>query len=78
MILQWDILPGQMIIKTGRTSSLGDRKQHCRKAPNFKLISKKLRKLGFKPSWPEVRGKFTYIEAKKILSSPDTDFKLEF
>ena len=33
-----------MIIKTGRTSSLGDRKQHCRKAPSFKLISKGLRK----------------------------------
>ena len=33
----------------------------------------KLRKLGFKPSWPETRGKFTYIEAKKILSSPNKD-----
>lgn len=46
VILQLVILPEEMItkIKTGRTSSLGDRKQFRRKAPSFKLISKELRK----------------------------------
>ena len=38
----------------------------------------KLRKLGFKPSWPEERGKFTYIEAKKVVKAPDSGLRLRF
>ena len=37
-----------------------------------------LNKLGFDPKFPKERGKFTYITATKIVSEPDTDFKLKF
>ena len=37
-----------------------------------------LRKIELKPSFPEDRGKFTYITATKIVSEPDKDFKMKF